>query len=339
MFNTTAHIQVQVDAASLRSTSSRIRRSVQNISGNININIDPRSQALLQSLSRNLQALNSNLSSTSAVANKASSSLNSIKTTAFAAGVGRTNKSLKGMSSELNTTNKELVEFGRVSGLALRRFAGFTLATTVVFGFINAVRDGVKQSIEFERSLVKIAQVRGKTIESISALRKEVGELSIEFGANSAELLDISRIFAQAGLNIRQVEQATKALARSNLAPTFGNMKSTAEGAIAIMRQFYIQAKNLEKSLASINTVAGRFAVESEDIIQAVRRAGGIFSAAAGQTDSNIDSLRNFIATFTSVRQTTRENSEAIATGLRTIFTRIQRLSTIRFYKDLTLIY
>ena len=37
---------------------------------------------------------------------------------------------------------------------------------------------------------------------------------------------------------------------------------------------------------------------------------------------------------FTSVRATTRESAESIATGLRTIFTRIQRPKTIEFLKE-----
>ena len=40
------------------------------------------------------------------------------------------------------------------------------------------------------------------------------------------------------------------------------------------------------------------------------------------------------IALFTSVRSTTRESAESIATGLRTIFTRIQRPETIDYLRQ-----
>ena len=46
-------------------------------------------------------------------------------------------------------------------------------------------------------------------------------------------------------------------------------------------------------------------------------------------------SLEDLLGLFTSIRATTRESAESIATGLRTIFTRIQRPSTIRFLEDL----
>ena len=108
------------------------------------------------------------------------------------------------------------------------------------------------------------------------------------------------------------------------------------------MRQFSIGAENLEQVLGSVNAVAGKFAVESEDIISAIRRTGGVFNAASkGIKDSSgnligaQERLNQFIAIFTSVRATTRESAESIATGLRTIFTRIQRRSTIDALKEL----
>ena len=62
-------------------------------------------------------------------------------------------------------------------------------------------------------------------------------------------------------------------------------------------------------------------------MISVIRRTGGVFKAAGGD-------LNELIALFTSVRATTRESAESIATGLRTIFTRIQRPKTIEFLKE-----
>ena len=69
------------------------------------------------------------------------------------------------------------------------------------------------------------------------------------------------------------------------------------------------------------------FAVEASDIVVAIRRAGGSFKAAGGQVEE-------LIALFTSVRGTTRETAETIATGFRTIFTRLQRPTTIKFLRQ-----
>jgi TP901 family phage tail tape measure protein len=116
-------------------------------------------------------------------------------------------------------------------------------------------------------------------------------------------------------------------LPRLNLAPTFDDITQTAEGAVAILAQFGEGVGALERQLGAINRVAGQFAVESGDLISAVRRTGGVFKAAGGE-------LEELLALFTSVRATTRESAESIATGLRTIFTRIQRPATIEFLKQ-----
>jgi len=126
-----------------------------------------------------------------------------------------------------------------------------------------------------------------------------------------------------------------EALAKSTLAPTFSNIANTAEGAVAIFKQFGIQANELKGALGSINAVAGKFAVEADDIIAAVKRAGGVFASTSRGVSSGVNALQEFIAVFTSVRATTREGAETIATGLRTIFTRIQRPKTIRFLQEM----
>jgi len=100
------------------------------------------------------------------------------------------------------------------------------------------------------------------------------------------------------------------------------------------MRQFNIESKDVEKSLSAINTVAAKYASEASDLITAVRITGGVFASASKGVAEGNDALNQFIALMTSVRATTRESAESIATGLRTIFTRIQRPSTIRFLRN-----
>jgi hypothetical protein len=79
-----------------------------------------------------------------------------------------------------------------------------------------------------------------------------------------------------------------------------------------------------------MNAIAGSFAVEASDLGSAIRRAGGAFQATGGN-------LRELEALFTSVRATTRESADSIATGFRTIFTRLQRPRTIQFLKQMNI--
>ena len=96
------------------------------------------------------------------------------------------------------------------------------------------------------------------------------------------------------------------------------------KASVAALNQFGIKASQAEEvSRSSFNRVSKKFAVESQDLVAAVRRAGGVFALAAGQFKEPIQALQEFTAIFTAVRSTTRESAETIATGLRTIFTRL----------------
>ena len=231
------------------------------------------------------------------------------------------------VNQQVNNLNKGAKNLGKNFGVSVKRFAAFSIANRAVSLFANKLSAAVEESIDFQRELIKIKQVSGATTQALSNLTKSITELSTGLGASSKDLLATSRILAQTGLQAAQLEVALSALAKTTLAPTFENIEKTAEGAVAILAQFGQGVGALESQLGSINAVAGQFAVESGDLISAVRRTGGVFKSAGGD-------LNELLGLFTSVRATTRESAESIATGLRTIFTRIQRPKTIEFLKQ-----
>jgi TP901 family phage tail tape measure protein len=242
--------------------------------------------------------------------------------------INEVGRSLRRTSADSLRAADSMEAFGRQTAITIRRFGAYTLATAGFFKFIRSVNQGIKEAIQFQDQLVKIRQVTGESLSSLGALTSEIDRLSTTLGVSSKELLDASQVLAQAGLNAREVRVALQALAKSDLAPTFDNINRTAESSIAILRQFGLNVDQLEAKLSSINSVSAKFAVESGDITSAIQRTGGAFAAAGG-------SLEELISLFTSVRATTRESADSIATGFRTIFTRIQRSRTQNFLGDL----
>ena len=243
-------------------------------------------------------------------------------------------KDIKNLSGALKNTTKQtdkatssLQRMRSEVGRALKRFTGYAIATRTVSLFTNTLSRATEEAIAFERELIKISQVTGKTVKQLQSLSNTITDLSTNLGVSSTRLLSTARILSQAGFKADDLSTALTTLAKTELAPTFEDIEKTAEGAIAIFNQFETTAEDLEKQLGAINAVAGKFAVESGDLISVVRRTGGVFKSAGGD-------LNELIALFTSVRATTRESAESIATGLRTIFTRIQRPSTIKFLEQ-----
>lgn len=234
-------------------------------------------------------------------------------------------------SKAVKVTEDAFYKLGKAAAVSIRRFSSFVIATSAIRKVLSTFNEGVGSAIEYKDQLVRISQVTGTAVRDLRDLDKTVSSLSKTLGVNSEKLIESAEIFAQAGYQAREVKVAVDALAKAELAPTFGpDIKRNAEGLIAILKQFRLGVGDSERALGSINAVSKKFAIESDDIIEAVKRAGGAFSAAGGNLDE-------FNALMTSVRATTRESAESIATGLRTIFTRIQRVRTINFFEQLGL--
>ena len=327
-FNIVAELQLQ-GPKNLNQITRQIAKSLKGVSVDVNVKIPKSVAAQLNQVNKSLQSLNTVASQANQKAAQLSSGLQKIQKASAAAASAN-----KKAGSAIGSTSKQLKEatsaaesFGKQSALAVKRFAAFSVSAGIMGSVVMSLKNGVSAAIEFERELVKVAQVTNKSLSSLSGLTKEISSLSTSLGASSQELVGVSRTLAQTGLSARDVTVALKALAQSSLAPTFKDMNNTVEGAISIMRQFGVSADDIGKKLGSINALAGSFAVEAQDLVFAVRRAGGAFQAAGG-------SLEELLSLFTSVRATTRESAETIATGFRTIFTRIQRPKTIAFLRE-----
>lgn len=248
--------------------------------------------------------------------------------------VNSANNSMNRLNRTVTDCTTGMESLGRQAGVTVKRFAAMSVASGVIYGLVSAVKSGISAFIKFDSEVVKLMQVTNKTKEGIKDVTDEITRLSTTLGVSSDELVNVATTLAQAGLTAKDTKIALEALAKSSLAPSFRDMNETTEGSIALMKQFGIQAKDLEAALGSVNAVSAAFAVEAEDIISAIRRTGGVFATASKGVSEGKQALNEFIAVFTSVRQTTRESAETIATGLRTIFTRIQRTDTIEALKN-----
>jgi TP901 family phage tail tape measure protein len=255
------------------------------------------------------------------------SQLNNVQINVQVQGAQQSQRQLQQITQNTNQATSAAERMGRAFAVSVRRFAAFSIATRAVGLFTSTLSDAVQTAIDFERQLIKVSQVTGKSVGKLRDLTNEITNLSTGLGVSSSSLLEVTTVLAQAGLTAEDTKVALNSLAKAALAPNFDSITETAEGAIAILAQFGQGVGALEKQLGSINAVAGAFAVEASDLIDVIRRTGGVFKSSGGD-------LNELLALFTSVRATTRESAESIGTGLRTIFTRIQRPKTIEFLKQ-----
>lgn len=341
-FNLTAQINLQ-GPGNLKPIVSKIKKELGSIKTKLDLDVKPGTAKNIGQITRSLNTLskaavnaNNSISSLNGSLSTLASSFNNASSSTSAAlnGLGGVTKAAKSSSKAIHESRTAIEEFGKQSGLAIKRFAAFSTVSTVIYGVVNALTTGFKEFMTFNQEIVRLSQVTNKSVADLKGVSDEITRLSTGLGVASSDLLTVTTTLAQAGFTAEETKIALEALAKSALAPSFENLASTTEGAIAAMRQFGIQAGELDNALGSINAVAAAFAVEAGDIIAAIQRTGGVFASSSKGVSEGTDALNEFIAVFTSVRATTRESAETIATGLRTIFTRIQRSSTIQLLKD-----
>lgn len=238
------------------------------------------------------------------------------------------NKALNDLNRKLDKGTKKAQTFSDVVSFKATNFAAYTVASAAVLKLTGAIAGATQEALRLEKELVKIGQVIGVSNKQALSLSSSVLEISKSYGVSSTKVAETIRTLTQSGIAFDKARKAADLLAKTTLLATFDSLQSTTEGLVAIFAQFNVSVKEAEGAIGSINALSKNYAVESKDLIDAVKRAGGVFSATGS-------SLEDLLAIFTTVRSTTRESSETISTGLRTIFTRIQRPKTIEYFRQL----
>jgi TP901 family phage tail tape measure protein len=335
-FNIVGQIQL-TGPTNLGAVVRQIQSQLSGITAQVNLNLSGATVASITNANSSLQQFNNTVQQLTLSTGNAITALGGLtnamsRVQGGTAAIVTSNRGATQSHKQLTQAIQEGIsateEFGKTAGLALRRFSGFSVAAGGVFGLIAAFKSGVTEALLFEREMIKLIQVGAGTQSQIEGLGKEIGRLSSTFGVSSKDLSQASVLLASAGYSANQVTEALQALAKAALSPQFGNMIDTTNGLIAIMAQFKVGTGEAERALGSINAVSNAYATESKDLIEAVKRTGGAFRASGGD-------FNQFLALFTSVRATTRESADAIATGLRTVFTRFQRPETVEQLREL----
>ena len=93
--------------------------------------------------------------------------------------------------------------FGRITGMAGKRFLAFSVAASGFIKLTMAFKEGIDQAIKFDREMVRLSQVTGKTVKALSDINREVTSLATNLGVSSASIMSVTRILAQTGMTAK----------------------------------------------------------------------------------------------------------------------------------------
>ena len=186
-FNLTAQINLQ-GPANLRTVVADIRRQLGSVTIDINPQINASSARAIAGLSNDLRNLNNTLNATVVSSRNAAQAINNLGNAINSIGGRNIQQNMNAATAAAQNLSRNVVsvgqntqqaatqmeEFGRQSALAIRRFAAFSIVTSAVYSFINALSKGVSEFINSVDELVFSPQLIDLIVLLIKRLVKSM---------------------------------------------------------------------------------------------------------------------------------------------------------------------
>ena len=196
-FNLTAELNLR-GPSNIGSIVGNIKKQLGSINADVNLKINPTSARNVAQLTANLNKLTTAFNASAKSATAAASAINAFGTSlnssslrssaqqisSIGSSLSKLNNSSSKVKSSLAQATGEMQEFGKQSALAVRRFAAFSVATTAIFSLTNAITQGIKAFIDYDKEFVKLRQVTGQSAQGLKSLSDEITSLSTSLGVS-----------------------------------------------------------------------------------------------------------------------------------------------------------
>lgn len=238
-----------------------------------------------------------------------------VNSRSFTQPLGRINASANEFTKSLEASNARVIAFGASVG--------------IINGISDAFKGLVAETIKFEKTLTDINVVLNASAQSL----ERFGRGLFDVAKNTAQSFNVS---AEAALEFsRQGLTMEEVLSRTNDALTLTRLTGlkaadAVSGLTAAVNAFGGAGLTTTDIIDKLAAVDVKFAVSSEDLINALERTGAVAIDAGVEIDS-------LIGLVTALQQTTARGGAVIGNGLKTIFTRIQRPESIRQLEEMGL--
>ena len=224
-------------------------------------------------------------------------------------------------SRPLGKITADLDEFDKSLEASNARVLAFGATTGVIVAAQQAFRSMIRTTIDVEKALKDINVVFGLTQKNFQAFSKNLFKIAAQTGQTFQIVAEAAGEFARQGLNAAKTAEATHAaLVLVRLAGI--DAESAVSALTAAVNTFNHEGLTHIEIVNRMANVDAAFAVSSSDLAEGFKRVG------ASAKDANV-SFNQLGALITALQQTTARGGPVIGNGLKTIFTRLQRSSTL----------
>lgn len=226
------------------------------------------------------------------------------------------------MSTSLLTTNlnlKQTSSFVKNIGTTLMNTAKWTIASTAIRAFTSSIKQSFTYVKSLDSSLNDIRIVTRDSADEMANFATQANRAASELGRSTLDYTKAALTFYQQGLNDEQVQARTEAVLKAQNITGAGS--EMADYLTAVWNGYKVVNDEIELYVDKLAAVADSSASNMSQIAIAMSKV----SSAANILGVDVDSLAAQIATITA---TTRQAPESVGNALKTVYARINDIST-----------
>ena len=236
-----------------------------------------------------------------------------INSRSFTQPLGRITGSANEFTKSLEASNARVIAFGASVG--------------IINGISDAFKNLVAETVRFEKTLADVNVVLDASNSSLQRFGQGLFDVAKNTSQSFGVAAEAALEFSRQGLSMEEVLKRTNdALTLTRL--TGLKAAEAVSGLTAAVNAFSSVGLTTTQVIDKLAAVDVKFAVSSEDLINALERTGAVAIDAGVELDS-------LIGLVTSLQQTTARGGAVIGNGLKTIFTRIQRPKSLAQIEEL----
>ena len=218
-------------------------------------------------------------------------------------------------------------EFNKSLEASNARVLAFGASVGIIQGVQRAFAGLVKTTVEVEKSLMDMNVVLGISSNQLEDFADKLFKISRNTAQSFGQVTEAATEFARQGLGLEETLKRTNdALILTRL--TGIDATAAVKGLTAAINTFNQAGLDSTKILSKMAAVDVQFAVSMEDLVDGIARAGAV----ANDAGVSFDEL---IAAVTAAQQATARGGKVIGNSFKTIFTRLQRQSTVNRLQEL----
>ena len=223
----------------------------------------------------------------------------------------------KGFTQPLGRISGDIAEFQKSLDASVARTLAFGAAVGVLNSVANGFKAMVKDAVEVEKTLADINVILNLSSNSLLKFSDDLFQVAKNTGQTFQSVSEAAIELSRQGLG---AEETLKRINDAMILTRLSGMEAakSVETLTAAVNSFGSTALTTTELVNKLATVDAAFAVSTEDLANALARAG---STAQGAKVS----LDELLASVTSVQQITARGGSVIGNAFKSIFTRIQR--------------